>query len=423
MKKRIFNVMWVAVVSVLSQGCTSSSNSGGSTHSITLTANFLNGATLASTSSLEKQDRAQTPSVHAQSLSSGTWYLAPNQMTLTAIGACLIPSGSTSCTISDFTDTCTVVYSQSNPSLTSLAKCGFTATAGTYIGLTLEWSSTYSIMISDTTNNIYTVSGTTTLSTTGPGVAISIQDTNANGQSTTQSTTWFTSKRTISSTSVPTISVLFDPTHWLDSSFDGTSFTAAAKMGGNPPVYAVLGSVGKALLYNNGAAVNTASGASGTGAGNVLEGTGNNVTSLYELKAFFDSNSSPVSIAGALCSGTNLFVAWPASPPTGCASQSGGCFGQGGYLGLDTTNNLLSWAYPSGTTWSYSSYSTLAELPYGPTAPTVGDSYTLSYVCNPTGSITPTGGASTYTTAPAVPASSLSNFGTVNTQSLILVAD
>jgi hypothetical protein len=229
-------------------------------------------------------------------------------------------------------------------------------------------------------------------------------------------TTYFPAPKTFAATDSPSLSIIFDPTHWLTATVTSGTFSALASSG-SPPIHVALDSPGKAMLLNVYSTSNLSS------AGNLAVGPPPG--GLSEAKVFFSdaagtmpiSLDGPVEIPGNGPSGSHLCAisgevydsAWPAAP-SDCSM--GGCFGRGGYLGVDA-NGVMTWAMPADQ-WDYTSYALVAQM----TLPkTIGATTTLDYVCTSTVPMPANG--TNYTTAP-----DLTALGTVQTIPLMtLVAD
>src|SRR5665213_2326691 len=109
---------------LLCSGCGGGGGGSGSSGSgMTATANFYNGATLTPHILLAQNNDRTTPEKSTPLWGSGTWQFAPNTMTLTATGACLLAAGETHCATVSFANPCVVTYSQGKPTLASLASC------------------------------------------------------------------------------------------------------------------------------------------------------------------------------------------------------------------------------------------------------------------------------------------------------------
>jgi hypothetical protein len=368
---------------------------------------FYNGATVAKAA--DKQQRNMMEQRDASyTWTTSDWYLAPNTMTVTVVSIAFIQSGETTGTAISL-DNCSVTYNQSQASLAQLANCKFNIPAGTYIGVTITWNTMFQMVINDSTHGIYTDPTQTNLLNTvapsGGGQSVNITDSNASGSTTASETTMFPVAQTYDSSNLPELAIVFDPTHWMIARTDGTSFTTSIRMSGNPPIVASVDGMGKVMIFNNVASL-----------GNIQPSS-----NLIELKVFYSTATTPWAVlASEDPCGSHLFNAWAGSTVgVDCTANGGSCFGNGGFLGLDS-NNILSWALPAGNSWTYSIWSNVLSLPI-PSNPTVGSTTsTLSYVClNGTATApVPAGGASTYTTAP-----NLTSLGTVATQSLTLMAD
>lgn len=364
---------------------------------------------------------AAVPGIRAVPLvADGHWSFVPNQMTATMTGACFIPMGETGCGTMPFASTCTVTFDPKKGSIAQLGTCSFPTTAGTYVGVQIEFSTTYQVLIDDTVNGIYTdpSQGTLLNSTMPAGGAqmVTFQDTNSQG-GVNDNTTFFPAPKTFAATDSPSLSIIFDPTHWLIAPVTSGTFGNLASAG-SPPVHMTLDSPGKAMLLNVYSTGNLSS------AGNLAVGPPPG--GLSEAKVFFSdaagtmpiSLDGPVGIPGNGPSGSHLCgipgeiydSAWPAAPSN--CSVNGGCFGRGGYLGVDASG-VMTWAMPADQ-WAYASYALVAQMKL-PT--TVGATTTLDYVCTQTVPMPANG--TTYTTAP-----DLTALGTVQTIGLMtLVAD
>jgi len=414
MSRSSLSLMLILVLS-LAVGCGTSStpgtSGGGSTDSsvsLTGAATFYNGATSAAKTSMEfetreapHRDAKKSPAQSRSLPATAGWNISPNQLTVTIPEIDFITSSGGN--VSALATTCTATYDSSKPSATQLGTCALTLASGTYVGVAITYNTTFQAVVNDTTNNIYSdPTQSSLLNTTAPSGGAQSVNVGFGGSgsagTTNGSTTYFPTPQTFSATSTPTISIFIDPTHWLQTTFNGTLFSQTLSWTGGASIYANIGGAGKALLISD----------AGT-TGNIHPMQGFN-----DFKIFYSDATTPAAVASTFksctTSGSVFSGAWNSAPQTTCTSASG-CYGAGGYLGLDSSSNL-SWAFPSDGT--FTSYAAVMSMPI-PT--TVGNTTTLSYVCSDTAPA-PAGGATTYTTMPT-----LSSLGTVVTTQLTLLTD
>lgn len=348
----------------------------------------------------------------------GQWFFVPNKMTLTVNGACFVPMGQTHCGPMPFTAPCTVTFDPSKGSVAQLGACSFPAQTGTYVGVQINFNTAYETLISDATNGIYTDSSSSSLlSTTMPAGGAQMVTVRAPGGGETNDMVTYFSAQTFEATDSPSLSIIFDPTHWLNAYTSNGSFMRL-QTNGSPPVHPTLAGAGKAMVFN------VYSDSHLSSAGNFVASMG----ALSEIKLFFAdaAGTLPIEIDGPgqnpgtdqpphLCGipGSVAASAWPGAATPDCSDAEGGCFGIGGYLGV-SAGGVATWAFPADQ-FSFKSYAMVLQMQL-PTA--VGTPTTLNYVCtaNPP---TPAGGATTYTTAP-----DLASLGTVQSiTNMTLVAD
>ena len=352
----------------------------------------LNGPTSTTQSTAGLLGRARGV-VAAASLPDGIYRLSPSKMTLQINAVGLVPAGASGNNIPmRFHDvSCSATYDRSAGSLAVLSDCAFKAPTGSFGGVAIQYSSTYSVVMDDAEAGIYSdptaVPGGLTTSRPAAGPQpISVTDQNT---SFGQVTTFFSEPISIDGTSSPRLYVVFEPTHWMIATLSNGTF-AAPRMSGNPPLVPSASQFGKAALYSN----------IGTTMSYLSDGrTTSNGESLLFLYA---DATTPVSVTWQdhdICNQDG-------GAPVVAFNGNGTLWGNCGYLGLDSAETLA-WVSPAGfssTTGAVTGYTGVYSMP---AVSNVGESTTLRYQCTgavpaPVSGSTYSSGAPTLTTSETV---------------------
>ncbi len=309
-------------------------------------------------------------SISARLTPDGDYALSPSKMTMTVTGIGFIPLGrnQNEVNISPVSG-CTATYDRSVGSLAVLRASDITVPVGTFHGVVIRYSTTYTMVMNDSTAGIYSdPSAPNLLTTTAPsggGQPIQIRDQNSD-QDFGHATTFFASPITIDEDSIPLVYVVFDPTHWVKAMLFNGSFSAP-RMGGNPPIIPSISSFGKAAFYSN----------IGTAMSYRWDGRG--IDSGISLLFLYADATTPVSVTWQdheICTPTPL----GGNVPVVAFNGNGTLWGTFGMLGLDA-NHTLAWASPGGmssdrsTITGYNGVFRMQEIS------TIGQTTVLSYQC------------------------------------------
>ena len=317
--------------------------------SVVVTAHVLNGATPATLLSVGMaQPAAGNTAAAAAVPANGYWLLSPDNVSMRIVRVQLTggPGGNGA------TVDCTATYSRFNIGLSPLVDCPFPAPAGTYNGVNVVFSSTYSVQISDAANGFYTSPfGVVTTEPAGgaKGLIVTVGGSSANADEISVAIP-FAAPLVVSPDTPPSLSVVINGIQFFHVSvtggvvalgWPGTGYADAFR----PDVVASVGSLAKVGFYS-------AQEINGTGsycAGNCAAPPPTGVTSVA---VYYAGPSQPAMVSTQL-NGT----------PPGC-----GPFGAEfinstrSYLGLDSGGNLA-WAMPADNTWAtYSAELRIAEL-------------------------------------------------------------
>jgi hypothetical protein len=351
--KRILSVLAIVI---FVGGCGS-----GVGYSVTTgTLNVLNGPTNSPVlAGLPKQ-------VASLPLQDGDYALSPSKMTMTVTGIGFIPpAGNANEVQITSISPCAATYDRSVGSLALLRSSDITVPVGTFGGVTIEYSVTYTMVMNDSIAGIYSDPDApghlTTTAPAGGGRPIQIRDQNSNGDY-GHATTYFDPPITIDKDSVPQIYAVFDPTHWVKATLNNGTFSAP-RMGGNPPIIPSLSSFGKAAFYSN----------IGTPMSYLWGGRG--IDSGISLLFLYADAAKPVSVTWQdhdICSPMG-------GDPVVAFNGNGTLFGTFGMLGLDASHTLA-WASPGqasgdGTISGYSGVFKMPEIS------TIGQTTVVSYLC------------------------------------------
>jgi hypothetical protein len=297
------------------------------------TVSFFSGATPAGHPAALRAVRPKTSSMIAVP-KDGQWYLSPDKMVLTVTSIQLQggPMGPVAVN-------CSLTYDRSQPGLTKLSDCPFTAPAGTYSGLNLEISPTYQVLINDAVNGFYsTSSGIVTASPAGGAEYLTVTTNSFSGIY-----SQFPAPIDVSSNAPPTLSVVVNGLQFfrvqVSSGVVGLGWPDVGDPDPKRPDMTVsVNALARVAFYSN-------QGIDSAGA--ICTGGACSPPPLQGVIAayvFYSSEAVPTWIQLVL-NGT----------PSGCPIGTSGAFNGRGYLGLDATNTL-GWALP--TDGSFSSYST-----------------------------------------------------------------
>ena len=352
---------WVILLAtIVVAGCAMETNHPTATGKLSI----LNGPTAAAPATRLSKKIASLSSL------GGDYRLSPSKMTITITGVGYFPVGGNpmSAAISAVSG-CTATYDRSKGSLATLNTSDITVQTGTFGGVVIRYSNTYSVVIDDSAAGIYsepTAPGKL-VATPPSGGAQPIQVTDQNaGSEDGNSFICFASPVTIGTDSTPQVYVVFDPTHWLMTTISNGSFSPP-RMSGNPPISPSVSKFGKAAFYSNiGTAMAYPWGV----------GAGGNVSLLF----LYGDSATPVSVTWqdqAICpssSDMNWVMAF---------NGNGTSLGTYGMLGLDA-NHTLAWASPSGVSDDRKSITGYDGVFRMPEISTVGQTTVLSYLCTST---------------------------------------
>jgi hypothetical protein len=274
---------------------------------------------------------------------------------------------------------CVVTYDRSQPAGSTLLDCPMTLPVGEAFQMKLYFSKQLEVLISDTTNGIYSdpsaPSGyTTTPPATGAGF---VPYTIMIGDGTSRATDIiFSSPVTIAADTPPQLFVTTDMIQTFQIMVDsgGTSLTAHP---GNDPIALFAGlSAGSSRFFSN--------------AGSIESYKIGSVDGFHALRIFYDAADKPLFLMSPnTCGPDGPKGAW-ASPPIGATI--------GGWLGTDA-NNLLAWAQPKTNTYQeYTAYYVMTDVA------TLGQGVNLK--CKATSTPPPPADGKTYASgAPEMPTS------------------
>ncbi len=355
------NKTWVLLLAtIVVAGCAMKTKQPTATGQLSI----LNGpTTVASATGLSKK-------IGALASTGGDYRLSPSKMTITITGVGFFPVGGNpgNAAISAVSG-CTATYDRSKGSLATLNASGITVQTGTFGGVVIRYSNTYAVVINDTASGIYSdpTSPGKLVATQPSGGAQPIQVTDQNaGSEDGQSFICFASPVTIGIDSIPQVYVVFDPTHWLMTTYSNGSFSTP-RMSGNPPISPSISKFGKAAFYSNiGTAMAYPWGV----------GAGGNVSLLF----LYSDTATPVSVTWqdqAVCSSSSD-MNWVVT-----FNGNGTSFGTYGMLGLDA-NHTLAWASPGGVSADRASITGYNGVFRMPEISTVGQTTVLSYLCTST---------------------------------------
>lgn len=334
---------------------------GETSNKISGMATFLNGPTATTTSlSLPKLLRVEPAAA------SGDWALTPDVLTMTVVGISFLKTTDTSGYEENATlgsATCQVTYRRTEGSLATLKECPFTVAAGTYVGVAVDFNTTYSVQINDMTNGIYTdASKPGLLSLTEPAggaQTVSFIDPNGNGN-TNRTRTYFPTPLVVAEGTPPEINVIFDPTHWFYTNITGSDIQGLTS-GGGPPVVPSASAVAKAAYYS----------AAGTTGNFLLNSTFQ--SSQFGFLVFYTDATTPTSLIGRVGG-----ICKTGSTVDNAYNSNGTEWGRWGYLGR-TTDGYLGWALPSvDANNQYTGYRAVARMAE---LDVVGATASLSYAC------------------------------------------
>lgn len=274
----------------------------------------------------------------------GNWRLSPDQAKINFVSLDFIKEDGSS-SASSLTS-CEITYNRQSLSGSQILNCDFTIEVGTYVGMIVYFEPQIDILISDSVNNIYTTttstSGFSNTSPTGGAefVTFTVSSQNAN----IATSVYFSEKITITEGSdKPTLSLIVDLSRTLMASMSSGQITLQDSSGGWRPVELAgfLGQGGYSEFYSS---ENTA--------GNAAIGN-----ETY-MRVFYDANNKPIMLASSgfisgCHTGNTPSFAYAASPNQYTGVKLGG------FLGLDNTD-LIAWALPQDNTWS--SYAAIYTL-------------------------------------------------------------
>jgi hypothetical protein len=325
--------------------------------------NILNGPTAAA--GLSKS--AALGKAASALVSNGTYALSPSKMTLTVTGLGFLPPDVGANQVHIFAITpCIATYDRSLGSLSVLNSGDITVPVGTFGSLTIEYNTTYTVVMDDTVAGIYSDPDApghlTTTRPAGGGRPIQVRDQNNPGDK-EHATFYFSSPATFGEGSVPQIYVVFDPTHWVKADYNNGQFSLP-HMGGNPPIIPSMSSFGKATYYSN---IGTAM--------SYLWG-GRALDSSMSLLFLYADTATPVSVTwqdGSICqSGINAMVV--------AFNGNGTLFGTYGMLGLDA-DKVLAWASPVNTGGNNAVFSGYSGVYKMQELSILGQTTVVSYSC------------------------------------------
>ncbi len=297
----------------------------------------------------------------------GTYRLSPATMTMTVTGVGLIPAGASRNDVHVASlSGCTATYDCSAGSLAQLSDCEVSAPTGTFVGVVVEYSSTFTVVVNDTEAGIYSDPAEpghlTTTPPAGGGKPIQVTDQNQDSPF-GQVFTFFPAPVTISEGSTPQLYVVFEPTHWMIASVSGGAFSAPS-MSGNPPIVPAMSSFGKAALYSN------------IGTTMSYSWDGCSAGSCESLLFLYGDATTPVTVTWQdhdLCSTSG-------GAPVVAFNGNGTLWGTYGMLGLDASGNLA-WASAAGVSQSTGEITGYTGVYKMPARSAIGDTTTLQYQC------------------------------------------
>ena len=275
----------------------------------------------------------------------GYWLLSPDQASLKIVRIAL-EGGSMGRGI---TVDCAVTYDRFKVGLASIGDCAFPAPAGSYTGVNLTFSSTYSVLISDAVNGFYSnSSGIVTSAPTGGAQGLVVTLPSSDGEFSMSIP--FMTPLVVSATAPPELSVVINGIQFfhvnvsfglVSLGWPGTTFADPFR----PDIAAAPRALSKTAFY-------AAQSLGSTGSYCAAACGATAPTGVTSLSVYYASTGGPIVIGMAL-NGT----------PSTC-----GPFGVNlvsdsrGYLGLDSGGNL-GWAIPLASTWTtYSSELRMAEV-------------------------------------------------------------
>lgn len=328
------------------------------------TLNVLNGPTSKVETGLPAGKRKSGSALSTQN---GHYALSPEKMTTTVTGISFIPSGSKRDQVNIPVSGCDATYDRSFGSLAVLCSSDIAVPVGTFVGVMIEYSKTFTLVMNDSSTGIYSdPDAPNLLSTTAPaggGRPIQLKDQNGGGDY-NHAMTYFTSPITIGEDSTPHVYVVFDPTHWVKVMLNNGSFSAPY-MGGNPPIIPSLSTFGKAVYYTN----------IGTVMSYIWGGA--TINSGISLLFLYGDATTPISVTWQdhdICN-------YMGGPSVVAYNGNGTRIGMAGMLGLDN-NHTLAWASPGPTAsngFSITGYSGVFKMPE---ISTIGQTTVLSYHCS-----------------------------------------
>lgn len=300
----------------------------------------------------------------AASATDGQWLISPNQGRATLVGVSFMGAVQGTSTTASLGANCTVAYTRGAAALSEIVSCPFDVDPGTYLGVSLEMSSTMELLVDDPINSIYSDPGSPTLfSATAPsGGAQFVPYTIQGGQPTVNFGYALTEPLVINAGDTVSLSVVADMTHtaYLQIAAGAPRFEDSF---GFIPMYlfATVSDVGSAAYYTSVADAgnynrSTLAAPQGPkGESNLRVFYGSSGQPLYIFNDHFAGNSG-----GSTChSGNSMGGAFAADPATSPQDAMGNR--AGGYLGKDGTGTIC-WAFADDTTYAnYDSYFAIGE--------------------------------------------------------------
>jgi hypothetical protein len=310
--------------------------------------------------------------------SDGHWYVTPDEAKVTIERINFAGANGGNSSGADLTN-CSLTFSKSTPSLSSLLDCPFEIAPGTYSGMTVHINGTFDVKVADATNGIYTdPASSTKLSTTAPagGPAFVAYTRPLGGTGVEQA---FATPLTVNEGDTISLAVVLDAIQTLRVTVSNSGSTLAFGDMNQIPVniFPTLTTPGIARYLTT----------SGTAESYNDDSVLANIVRVY----YAAGGGQPVYLfteqtAGAINGCSTPAPAYPVDPAMSTPLTSGGKLG--GWLGRDSTQTTC-WAVPNDIAYAtYRAYFTLGN------AAAVGDTATLS--CDATTAPTPPTSGSTY---------------------------
>ncbi len=328
-------------------------------------ARFIKGGTAARTSSAATGPRTGVD-----------WMLSPDQGKVTFNNITFKTNGGSSEKVT--LTNCTVTYDRKAATGASLLDCPMTVAPGTYTQMSICFSATAQVLISDASVPLYTdPSATTFLTATPPvgGAGFVNYTAGATGGDPCFGIP-LPNPLVVAASGTATISIITDMTRTIPASLNGGTYSFVSTVGNRPiEIVGVPGSGGSSEYYSDSGSF-------------VRNGpTGEKFTRVY-----YDSAGSPVAVGGlSVCSNDGPSYAYAFSPTAANALS----FDSGIYLGLDSSK-VLAWAIPLTSDKAKGSVFTM------PRATTLGAPSTINCQSNVTPIPPPTSGDTYSSGAPAI---------------------